>query len=73
MITKYYLDDYKEAKDFLKDAKIIRQFKNSNIHTSTTYQKPNGEIWYESESHLESPYNTYRLKLIKRRKYDKGY
>jgi hypothetical protein len=61
----YSIHSYSEAKEFLKDAIIIKEFHNSNVHSNVTYKKPDGSIWHESESHLEYPMNGYCLKKIK--------
>ena len=63
MKTNFSKYEYLEAKAFLADARILRAFHNANIYSSVTYIKPDGSIWYESESHLEAPENDYSLTM----------
>lgn len=51
---------YQKAKEWLQDAVVIWQW-SSPCLVETRYRKPDGSVWAESESLLESPYDDYSL------------
>ncbi len=57
--TKY---EYKEAKDIIKDAELLSRAESPVLRQSL-WKTPDGAIWSESESLLESPEDDYLLVL----------
>lgn len=53
---------YREAKQFLKDARILQGFQSPTLHTTTYLKK--GREYYEYESKLEAPEDDYYVKDI---------
>jgi len=66
MMTKnsYSKFEYQDAKKFLKVAKQLSCFSNSGVSRSTKYQMPDGSVWREFESLLETPEDDYSLDMI---------
>ena len=63
MQKKFGLYQYREAKQVIKNAEIIRRYSDPCV-CNTTYRALDGQFWFESESKLESPENDYELSLI---------
>jgi hypothetical protein len=59
--TPFTRHDYLTAKKFLFDASIVKQFEHVTVSRDTIYRKPDGSLWHESESLLESPEDDYSL------------
>lgn len=63
MQKKFGLCQYREAKQIIKGAEIIRRSSDPCV-CNTTYRAVDGQLWFESESRLEAPENDYELSLI---------
>lgn len=59
--------EYRTAKGFLKDSKSVVLSSYSDDTIKRTYYNIAGQVWFESESRLESPHNEYSLQLTQRR------
>jgi hypothetical protein len=60
---KFERAQWRQAKEFLKDAKCLGGLKTPTF-TNLRWQKPDGSVWFEGESLLESPEDDYSLELI---------
>jgi len=60
MTVQFGKYDYQQAKQFLADAELLHAF-HSPTYSNALYRKPDGSLWAEYKSHLESPEDDYSL------------